>query len=420
MSSPTGTGASTAAAAQRPLPQQEEFILLSVIVPCYNGGATLPRCLRSLTAYRAQRGYEVVVVDDGSSPSEAMRITAAIEEIGQGRMRRIVQRHQGAGAARNAGIAAARGSYLWMVDADDCVAAGSVDALLALLRVAEDADLVKMGPMIKSAAAYAAAEDSLREERRAAPLRLLPPLALLAPQSGCLDHTTYLYRRDFLWRSSLRYPEGMALNEDSLFVLHCLQGAATALHCPWLSLYYIDGRRHTATRGRWGREQSRRFVDDCILFFEELQACCAAGFVEGFAAGSGCVAGCGGCAAGGGSDVGCTAGCGSDTGCAEDNGSDDGGAAGGDITLQMRALYDRYLYVYCRVLAVKCCPWNDIARFRCCAAVGAHFYFLPARSTVRARLLANAVCHRLLRQVCCVLRAFTKRGPAPSAPTHSV
>lgn len=87
---------------------------VSVIVPVYDGAKTLPACL---TALRQQtvgpQQYEVIVVDDGSTDGSAdiaLRLGARV----------IRQPHRGAAAARNAGIAAARGEIVLFTDAD-CV-----------------------------------------------------------------------------------------------------------------------------------------------------------------------------------------------------------------------------------------------------------------------------------------------------------
>jgi len=87
--------------------------LASVVVPAFNAEKTLAECLNALRNQDCEDAFEIVVVDDGSNDG-----TAA---VGQSfRVRVIRQHNKGAGAARNAGMAVARGKWIAFTDAD-CV-----------------------------------------------------------------------------------------------------------------------------------------------------------------------------------------------------------------------------------------------------------------------------------------------------------
>lgn len=91
-------------------------LLLSVIVPVYNAAATLEKCAASVLD-QAPEAAELILVDDGSADdSPALCDRLAAEDC---RVRVIHQKNGGASAARNAGLAAARGRYVQFVDADD-------------------------------------------------------------------------------------------------------------------------------------------------------------------------------------------------------------------------------------------------------------------------------------------------------------
>ncbi|BAK35595.1 putative glycosyltransferase/ glycerophosphotransferase [Microlunatus phosphovorus NM-1] len=100
----------------RILPRTEP--VLSVVVPVYNVEDYLGECLDSVLAQTLQR-MQIILVDDGSTDG-----SAAIMAEYAARDRRIVivrQANAGLGAARNAGITAARAPYLTFLDADDTV-----------------------------------------------------------------------------------------------------------------------------------------------------------------------------------------------------------------------------------------------------------------------------------------------------------
>ncbi len=95
---------------------QPERTMLSVIVPVYNAADTLEAALES-TLSQSLRDLEVVCIDDGSTDASPGLLREASAR--DGRVRVLSQENAGAGAARNAGMAVARGRYLCFLDPDD-------------------------------------------------------------------------------------------------------------------------------------------------------------------------------------------------------------------------------------------------------------------------------------------------------------
>nr|WP_298249119.1 glycosyltransferase [uncultured Halomonas sp.] len=91
--------------------------LITVIVPAYHAAQSLPTALASLAAQRGVR-LEVIVVDD-ASPDATAAVAEAFAER-DARFRVIRQAfNQGAYAARNRGLAEARGEFITVHDSDD-------------------------------------------------------------------------------------------------------------------------------------------------------------------------------------------------------------------------------------------------------------------------------------------------------------
>lgn len=108
----------------------EEKPLISIIVPVYKVENYLDRCVRSLVA-QTYENIEIILVDDGSpdgSPVMCDRWADTDERI-----RVIHKENGGLSDARNAGVYAAKGSYIGFVDSDDYVAADMYEVLFDLM-----------------------------------------------------------------------------------------------------------------------------------------------------------------------------------------------------------------------------------------------------------------------------------------------
>ena len=102
---------------------------ISIIVPAYNVGPYIAETLDSALA-QTRRDFEVIVVNDGSTDDTEARIAPYRDRI-------VYLRHENRGvmATRNAGLGAARGAYIALLDGDDLweprfleVLAGMLDA----------------------------------------------------------------------------------------------------------------------------------------------------------------------------------------------------------------------------------------------------------------------------------------------------
>jgi len=109
--------------------------LVSVILPVFNGERFLAHALNSVFA-QGHDDLDVVAVDDGSTDG-----TAAVLARYQGRIRVIAQENAGPAAARNTGLAHARGDILAFIDADDLWHPRKLETQLKELAAAPDTEV---------------------------------------------------------------------------------------------------------------------------------------------------------------------------------------------------------------------------------------------------------------------------------------
>jgi dolichyl-phosphate beta-glucosyltransferase len=136
---------------------------LSVVIPAYNEADRLPATLDETMAYLARRRdregpyftYEVIVVDDGSTDGTAAAAAAAAARAGGDALRVLrLPANRGKGAAVRAGLWAARGERLLLMDADGATAVAQVERLEAALpRLAAEAADARGAPVAAAPAA---------------------------------------------------------------------------------------------------------------------------------------------------------------------------------------------------------------------------------------------------------------------------
>ncbi|MBC8122447.1 MAG: glycosyltransferase [Gemmatimonadaceae bacterium] len=91
-------------------------VFISVVVPTYNRLAILTKCLDAMEAQDWGGEYEVVVVDDGSQDGTLDFLVAHSGRFTHVRL--LQQDHKGPAAARNLGVAEARGDTIVFIDSD--------------------------------------------------------------------------------------------------------------------------------------------------------------------------------------------------------------------------------------------------------------------------------------------------------------
>ncbi|MBQ8183589.1 MAG: glycosyltransferase [Clostridia bacterium] len=103
-------------------------MFISFIVPVYNTEKYIAQCLDSLlTQDISKNEYEIICVNDGSTDG-SLDVLHGYEK-NYNNVHIITQPNSGVCVARNTGIKAATGDYIWFIDADDLIAENCLNAL---------------------------------------------------------------------------------------------------------------------------------------------------------------------------------------------------------------------------------------------------------------------------------------------------
>jgi len=113
--------------------------LVSVIIPCRNGAATLPETLASVIDQHWP-AIEIIVVENRSTDDSAAVARAALARH-RGPWQVVVSDASGVNAAREEGFALCRGDYVQWLDADDTMDADKIERHVAALEANPEHDL---------------------------------------------------------------------------------------------------------------------------------------------------------------------------------------------------------------------------------------------------------------------------------------
>ncbi len=192
-----------------------EVDMISIIIPCFNAAAVLREAYDTLPKQGEQPGghdLEIILADDGSSDGTRELVTQIAAE--DPRVKPVFNaQNMGVSETRNAALAAAGGSLIFFMDADDKLTEGALDCLLQ--HMTPDVDFVR-GKHLLWDAQTGALRENVGEERNFPEVHGIPPKAF--PQiMAVYSSWNALMRKSVIDNLDLKFPVDLHIGEDRLF-----------------------------------------------------------------------------------------------------------------------------------------------------------------------------------------------------------
>lgn len=218
------------------------LVKVSFVVAIYNVEKYLGKCIESLI-HQEMKEVEIILVNDGSKDG-CLKICndyAARDE----RIRVIDQENQGANAARNNGLQAARGEWVYFVDGDDYVDSRGCLSLLEYMK--QDYDVILFTNAVCSGEKVRQTKHSGqciffgREDFVELQLSALNRLGKYKYEMNVVEPACIwnkIYRRTFLTDNGLKFVPGFPKLQDLSFNLLVYDKAKKGIYVPVVGYYY--------------------------------------------------------------------------------------------------------------------------------------------------------------------------------------
>jgi len=119
--------------------------LVSIIIPVYNVEPYLLHCLQSVASQTLTEGVECVLIDDCGTDN-SVNIAENFMQTYKGEIHFRLLHHEhnsGLSAARNTGIRAAQGKYVFFLDSDDAITEDCIEGFIRITEKHPDVDLIQ-------------------------------------------------------------------------------------------------------------------------------------------------------------------------------------------------------------------------------------------------------------------------------------
>lgn len=238
------------------------MIKISAVIPLYNCGKYIIRCLESLARQGLHESeYEVIVINDGSSDEGPLMTERYI--LSHPNVKILNQENAGVSAARNKGLEVAEGDFIHFIDADDYLVDGGWNFLIGGGYL-DDCQIVKLSSKTineENVNIYCNYDD--------AKLNFFGSGKEYVLSYGFNSSVaTSLYKREFLLKNHIKL-EKLTHKEDLLFNIRCYL-------IPDLTVKFTDAiiygyyNRPGSTSRTYTKTSTYKFIEDNIILRKKL------------------------------------------------------------------------------------------------------------------------------------------------------
>ena len=189
---------------------------ISIIVPVYNTGIYLKKCINSLLN-QTLRDIEIVLIDDGST-DESRDICDEYAKKDD-RISVIHKRNEGVSIARNIGIKKSKGKYIGFIDSDDWIESNMYQNMYKYIKD-YDVDIV----FCDAVTVYDDKQSEIDSFTLLEKSRLITKdkidSSLLIQMAGSVWRG--LYKRELLQENDIYFPIDLKFSEDRIFNLYAI------------------------------------------------------------------------------------------------------------------------------------------------------------------------------------------------------
>lgn len=218
------------------------MIRVSFVVAIYNVEKYLGRCIESLI-HQTMEEIEIILVND-ESPDNCLEICHSYA-VQDSRIIVIDQKNQGAGGARNTGLRAACGEWIYFVDGDDYVAPDACDALAKYMDQRNDVifftNAVCAGDKIRQVRHSEQILFFDRDDFMELQLSTLNRLGRYKYEMDVVEPACIwnkMYNREFLINNHVEFVTNFPRLEDIHFSLLVYDKAQKGVYVPFVGYYY--------------------------------------------------------------------------------------------------------------------------------------------------------------------------------------
>ncbi len=197
---------------------------LSIIIPVYNVEKFIDRCINSCLNQKNVniKDYEIIIIDDGSPDCSGEMAEFILKDIPNSTI--IHQENQGLSGARNTGINASKGDYIWFVDSDDWISANALECIFKAITENDYPDVI----MIRAISENSYGKTELRHNNWADRIELQSGIDVFISGDWLICAQFFIVRKQLLERNNIRFMRGI-FHEDNEYTPRILYFAKSVV-----------------------------------------------------------------------------------------------------------------------------------------------------------------------------------------------